>query len=427
MNISSETVVALKTATIKDQPGYVNQTSLFAEAGLDKFHNHFGYLSYNPAAKTATFLKGNRERINIKGITPDGKVLFTISDSKHDHAKQHISDTGNLIAFTRTDNGMEQLCLFNRRSGEVLIIDSRHGDYSLFTFVNNEQELRYRFSSAEEGGNIYACRLTNGSIAKLSQYENPFVFPLAERLSLGGIPCFLHKPPNYSNSSKYPAVVFLHGGPCEPCSMQWIYYLMAFAAEGFIVIRPNVRGNWGNGRRHLYSIEGKSGILDADDAITVCQEAAKLECVDKNRVHLVGESYGGYVAAMAATRQSTAFKTVSLFAGIFDLSEFAKTRGEIWDIYPYSIYFGKLSEISDVLNERSPIRHANEINYPIFLLHGKSDPQVPHNQSQAFADKLKSAGKKVEVYENLNTHGGNAAQARTAWCTAVVSFWKRHY
>ena len=50
-----------------------------------------------------------------------------------------------------------------------------------------------------------------------------------------------------------------------------------------------------------------------------------------------------------------------------------------------------------ILNERSAIKWTEEINVPIFIMHGGNDPQVNPMQSLSIAEKLQSLSKTYQL------------------------------
>ena len=68
----------------------------------------------------------------------------------------------------------------------------------------------------------------------------------------------------------------------------------------------------------MASIENWGGAMQTDlaDAATWLVEKHQ---VDKSRICIIGASYGGYAALMAAAKQQNIFKCAASFAGVSDL------------------------------------------------------------------------------------------------------------
>ncbi len=66
------------------------------------------------------------------------------------------------------------------------------------------------------------------------------------------------------------------------------------------------------------------------------------------------------------------------------------------------------------ISEGSPAQNASKIRAPVLIFHGERDLNVPIEQARLMADRLKSAGKKVEliVYPDID-HYLTDGQVRT--------------
>jgi dipeptidyl aminopeptidase/acylaminoacyl peptidase len=59
--------------------------------------------------------------------------------------------------------------------------------------------------------------------------------------------------------------------------------------------------------------------------------------------------------------------------------------------------YGSLSTDRDFLAAASPLRHADAIRAPIFLIHGANDPRVPLNEAQQLVAALESRNVRCEL------------------------------
>ena len=91
------------------------------------------------------------------------------------------------------------------------------------------------------------------------------------------------------------------------------------AARGFFVLRPNYRGSTGRGV--AFSKANKRDLCgrDFDDIVAGIDHLVRQGLVDPDRVGIEGQSYGGRLAAWAATRHSRRFKAAVVNAGASNL------------------------------------------------------------------------------------------------------------
>jgi dipeptidyl aminopeptidase/acylaminoacyl peptidase len=61
------------------------------------------------------------------------------------------------------------------------------------------------------------------------------------------IQAFVYKPPSFDPTLKYPTLVWLHGGQESQYDFGFEFRVQLFAANGYVVVMPNVRGSGGRG------------------------------------------------------------------------------------------------------------------------------------------------------------------------------------
>jgi dipeptidyl aminopeptidase/acylaminoacyl peptidase len=75
----------------------------------------------------------------------------------------------------------------------------------------------------------------------------------------------------------------------------------------------------------------------------------------------------------------------------------------------------------------SPIKHADAINVPVLLIHGRDDVVVPFEQSQVMLDAMKSAKKDVEMVTlKREDHWLSRSETRLQMLQGSVQFLRVH-
>ena len=149
--------------------------------------------------------------------------------------------------------------------------------------------------------------------------------------------------------------------------------------------------------RHPYP----AALRDVEAAIRYVKAHARDFRIDPARIALMGESAGGHLAALAATRSTpeTAVAAVVPFYGAFDLEALQADRKEV---SKGMTGFFRITDMSE--KSRAVLREASASTYvkpglpPFLLIHGTRDEAVPYDQSVNFNAQLKSAGVKTEFY-----------------------------
>jgi dipeptidyl aminopeptidase/acylaminoacyl peptidase len=139
---------------------------------------------------------------------------------------------------------------------------------------------------------------------------------------------------------------------------------------------------------------------------------------------IVGASYGGYAAAMAAVKTPDLFKCAISFAGVTNLKRLVyRSRG-----YTNSKFVkNQIGDDSDDLEARSPFYQAKKVKIPMLFLHGEDDRVVDVEQSRMMVDELQDLDKPVEYIEFENgDHYLSIQRNRHAAFKAMDVFLKKH-
>ena len=208
------------------------------------------------------------------------------------------------------------------------------------------------------------------------------------------IPAYLTLPPG-SDGKNLPAIVMPHGGPGDRDEWGFDWLTQYFAARGFAVIQPEFRGSTGYGDA-WYQKNGfqswRTAIGDVDDA---GRWLVKSGIADPKKLAIVGWSYGGYAALQSSVLDPDLFKAVVAIAPVTDLDAW---REEARDYYDFPQRDAMISH-GPWVAEGSPARNADKIKAPVLLFHGDKDINVGIGESRLMADRIKSAGGKVELVE----------------------------
>jgi dipeptidyl aminopeptidase/acylaminoacyl peptidase len=107
----------------------------------------------------------------------------------------------------------------------------------------------------------------------------------------------LYYPPEYRTGTKYPLVVYIHGGPTSSSTLAFNFWAQVMAARGWLVLQPNYRGSDDLGityqRAVLYDLETGPG----KDIMAALDSVRARGIVDGSRIAVCGWSYGGIMTA----------------------------------------------------------------------------------------------------------------------------------
>lgn len=127
--------------------------------------------------------------------------------------------------------------------------------------------------------------------------------------------------------------------------------------------------------------------------------------MDKNKICVVGASYGGYVAQFSATSRQSIYKCAVSFAGISDLDDmYYHALEQKGTIAYWEKSIGKRDDLSNI-NLYSPIQLISNATLPMLLMHGKKDTIVPLFQSTKMYKALKKAN--LNNFEYIEFESGD--------------------
>lgn len=190
-------------------------------------------------------------------------------------------------------------------------------------------------------------------------------------------------------------VVQVHGGPHYPVGNRFSFDSQRFASYGLATLRSNPRGSQGYGEGYAAAIVGDWGGVDYQDLLAITNAAISSGLVASDRVAIVGESYGGYLASWAVT-QSDRFDVAVVENGVSDLRSIAHgPRGEsFWR----PVMGGSPADHPQRYEERSPITGVESVGASILLINAEEDDNVTPDQTLRFAEALSEAGVDVSLH-----------------------------
>ncbi len=211
----------------------------------------------------------------------------------------------------------------------------------------------------------------------------------------------------------WPAIIFNHGYiPPEQYSttQKYVAYVDAFARNGYIVFKPDYRGN-GNSQGipegAYYSPAYATDVLNALSSVKQYKD------VNPNKIGMWGHSMGGNITLRDLVVDTKDIKAAVIWGGVVGsysdimynwhrTAPFTPSQREIAtrnNIRQNFIKtYGTPAQNPAFWNSIDPTHYLSDINTPIQLDVGGADEEVPPAFSENLYNKLKSLGKTVEFY-----------------------------
>lgn len=240
------------------------------------------------------------------------------------------------------------------------------------------------------------------------------------------IPAYLTLP-HGANGRKLATVVYPHGGPSSRTARRFYFIGQFLANRGYAVFQPNFRGSTGFGRTFKRAGHGEWGMAMQNDLSDGIRWLIAKGIADPNRICMVGGSYGGYAALMAAALTPDLVKCVVSLNGVSDLALWVVHRAPFADAAELTITLGEKAALPDALAAISPITYADRFTVPVLLAHGDQDRRVLVSQSQKMAAALAAAGRDYRlVILKGSDHRVTFGPARRLFLSELEAFLNRY-
>ena len=242
--------------------------------------------------------------------------------------------------------------------------------------------------------------------------------------TVGGV---LVYPVGYSEGTRYPLIVAIHGGPASADQLRFNggYNAQVYAGAGYAVLKPNYRGSTNYGNAHRTDIVGDYFTLGFDDIMTGVDYLIEQGIVDSERMGALGWSAGGHWSNWILTHTDR-FKAISSGAGTMNwISMYAQSDVQrnrqfyIGDDFLYGNF--------DPYWDQSPLKYVTDAETPTMVHVVEGDPRVPSPQSVELHMALKKLGVPTELFMYPGrSHGIPDPRNRLVKAVSEMA-WMDHY
>jgi dipeptidyl aminopeptidase/acylaminoacyl peptidase len=239
------------------------------------------------------------------------------------------------------------------------------------------------------------------------------------------IPGWMAYPASQPPADGWPAVVWVHGGPAGQTRANFRPDMQMLLDQGYAVLMPNVRGSTGYGRSSTASDDVALRLDSVKDLAAAHRWLAGQPGIDRTRIGIMGQSYGGYMVLAAITEYPELWKTAVNYYGIADFTTLLAATGP-WRRAHRSREYGDPTRDAELFDRISPIRQADRITAPLLVLHGTRDPRVPFGESEQIVANLAGRQHPVqfEVFDYAG-HGFIRPDDRRRTYATVAEFFRR--
>jgi len=216
-----------------------------------------------------------------------------------------------------------------------------------------------------------------------------FSFTTSDGQAIDG---YMIKPMGFDPDLSYPLLMTVYGGPGSQGvyntfeSSGWSQYL---AQQGFVVVNINNRGNGGYGSKFEKVVYKQLGKWETHDFAETALYLSEKPWIDRERIGIMGHSYGGLSAGMALLLHPEVFRAGIVTAGPADHRNY--------DCIYTERYMGLLAENEEAYENSSMVHLAGKLEGKMLLVHSLMDDNVHPQNTFQFTKALIDAGKNFDL------------------------------
>jgi dipeptidyl aminopeptidase/acylaminoacyl peptidase len=346
-----------------------------------------------------------------------------------------FSKSGKYLLYSINENGNTKLKLKNTKSGKTSALKLPKGNCLDMEITPDEKKIVLIYDEPDNPNDILVYNIKDKKFKQITFSmiggipRDEFTIPKDIHYeSFDGltINSNLYIPKWVKQDESNPAVIWPHGGPEWQERNNFNKFFQVLTNRGYIVIAPNFRGSTGYGKTFQSLIYKDWGGAEFKDVLGSYDYLIKTGFVDRNKIAVVGGSFGGFMTLTCITKAPDLWKCAVDIFGPSNLVTFQKSIPEHWKPAAY-LLVGDPEKDKELLFERSPINFVDKIKCPLLIVQGANDPRVVKTESDQIVEKLKSQNKAVE-YHVLDDEGhgfSKVANSIKVW-EHICEFLDRH-
>jgi dienelactone hydrolase len=221
---------------------------------------------------------------------------------------------------------------------------------------------------------------------------------------------YVTMPAGASKQNPAPLMVLPPGYYSTRCSWGFNSEVQFFASRGYAVLLPNTRGS--DGFTGMFPVEDEWDFRKMyEDVADATKAMVATGLVDRNRVAIMGTSFGGYIALSDAAYEPSLYRcAVAVSPMALDWAKYIKE--EKYNQYSNSTYTRLVYKLGDPkadpakFDGLSPLSHAGQIQAAVFICNGENDSTFVTNEAKELVSTVKSHSGHAETISFLNEGGG---------------------
>jgi dipeptidyl aminopeptidase/acylaminoacyl peptidase len=375
----------------------------------------------------------NDGNVGIRGakFAPDGRGIYIVSDEAGEFAELFyfdpvtgerravspegaqwdvdafdVSPDGRYIAYVMNEDGRSRLTVIDQQMKLDLVPPGvPDGRIDEIRFDRSGKKLAFSAESAQSPRDAYVYDLAKSSVERWTQSEvgpvdnSTFVpaelvhYPTWDRVNgkQRMLSAYLYTP---KTPGPHPVLISIHGGPEDQYRPGYEAFFQFLVNElGYAVIAPNVRGSAGYGKTFL---KLDNGVLREDavkDIGSLLVWIGVQPILDRDRVVVMGGSYGGYMSLATLVSYSDRLRGGIDVVGISNFNTFLKNTSPYrQDLRRQEYGDEREPKMRAFFSRISPFNNSTSIRKPLLVVQGMNDPRVPASESEQMVARVRANG-----------------------------------
>lgn len=404
-----------------------------AEVGQlwDESGGNFWLTAYSPLAHErlilASGLKGGRRVPILWDPVTDEREWLDIEDGEI--TPLDWSADGRRLLLSRFLNGEQSLLRYDLKERKASAIDHPPGAFGEY----GGSYARYAYFGPDH--TVHAHRQDSQTPLRLEIYgketqvllgedpppARPWKNVSFESSDGTSVQAWLAQP---EGAGPFPTILSIHGGPHLVMTEVFCPSAQAWLDHGFAFLSLNYRGSTTFGCRFQEMIWGNLGHYELEDLVAAHRFLVAQAKADPQAIFLNGESYGGFLTLWGLAKRPELWAGGMAGVALTDWTETYRDASAALQGAFRNWFGGSPEEVGERYHNSSPINFVQDIQAPVLLLQGKNDSRTPPRQARLFEQKMKDAGKRVQL-EWFD--GGHAMEADTKvrWQQMMLNFTQR--
>ncbi|MGK6344187.1 prolyl oligopeptidase family serine peptidase [Chryseobacterium sp. DT-3] len=349
-----------------------------------------------------------------------------------------LSKDNTKLAFVTNESGINKLYILDTATKKYAAVSQiPAGLIGGVKFSNDGRSLYFSRSAADSGSDVYKMDMASQNIERWTESEQGEMQPADmsvpkliewksfDQMKISGF----YYPAAPKFTGKRPVIINIHGGPEGQSMASSIGSSNYFTNEmGVAMIYPNVRGSSGFGKTFIAADNWDLRMNSVKDIGALLDWIAKQPELDKDRIMIMGGSYGGFMTLATAYEYADKIRCSVDIVGISDFNTFLKNTEEYRrDLRRVEYGDERIPKMAQFFTKIAPLNNIDKIKKPMFIIQGTNDPRVPVTEAVQMRDKLKAQGKTVWYLEAKNEgHGFRKKENVDFQRLAVIRFMQEY-